>query len=123
MNDLAKKVTEISGQNVYACYQCGCCSAGCMFTEKMDILPNQAIALIQRGDKSVLEKETPWICASCFVCTVRCPRGLDVAAIMEALREIKIRGRDFTRVDLRKIEKIEKLPQIAITAVAQKFTW
>lgn len=123
VNELAKRVIEISGQNVYSCYQCGCCSAGCMFTEMMDMLPNQAIALIQRGDRSVLEKETPWICASCFMCTVRCPRGLDVAAIMEALREIRIRERDFVRVDLRRIENIEKLPQIAITAIAQKFTW
>jgi len=123
MNELAMKVIEISGQNVYSCYQCGCCSAGCMFTDEMDILPNQAIALIQRGDRSVLEKETPWICASCFVCTVRCPRGLDVAAIMEALREIKIRERGFNKVDLKKIEDIERLPQIAITAVAHKFTW
>jgi len=123
MNELAMKVIEISGQNVYSCYQCGCCSAGCMFTDEMDILPNQAIALIQRGDRSVLEKETPWICASCFVCTVRCPRGLDVAAIMEALREVKIRKRGFIKVDLKKIEDIERLPQIAITAVAHKFTW
>lgn len=123
MNELAKMVMNLSGQNVYACYQCGCCSAGCMFADEMDILPNQAIALIQRGDESVLKKETPWICASCFVCTVRCPRGLDVAAIMEALREIMIRKRDFVKVDLRKIERVERLPQIAITAVAQKFTW
>lgn len=123
MNELAQRVEEISGQNVYSCYQCGACSAGCAFTEEMDILPNQAIGFTQRGDREVLEKETPWICASCFICTVRCPRGLDVAAIMEALREIKIRERGFRRVDLREIKDIERLPQIAITAAAQKFTW
>lgn len=123
MNELAKRVEAISGQNVYSCNQCGNCSAGCMFTDEMDMLPHQVITLVQRGDRSVLEINTPWICASCFVCTVRCPRGLDVAAIMEALREIKIRERGFRKVDLRKIKDIEKLPQIAITAAAQKFTW
>lgn len=123
MDELAQRVEEISGQNVYACYQCGACSAGCAFTEDMDILPNQAVGLVQRGDKSVLERNTPWICASCFVCSVRCPRGLDVAAIMEGLREIKIRQRGFKKMDLREIEDLDRLPQIAITAVAQKFTW
>ena len=122
MNELAKRVTEISGQNVYSCYLCGNCSAGCMFTDEMDMLPHQAIALVQNGDESVLERNTSWICASCFVCSVRCPRGLDVAAIMEALREIKIRERGFIKLDLRKVD-LEKLPQIAITAAAQKFTW
>jgi len=123
MNELVERVTEISGQNVYSCYQCGNCSAGCMFTDEMDMLPHQVIALVQGGDKSVLELNTSWICASCFVCSIRCPRGLDVAAIMEALREIKIREKGFRKVDLRKIKDVEKLPQIAITAAAQKFTW
>jgi heterodisulfide reductase subunit C len=123
MNELAEKVIELSGQNVFSCYQCGCCSAGCMFTDKMDTLPHKIMELIQMGDNTTLEKNTSWICASCFVCSVRCPRGLDVAAIMEALREIKIRERGFRKVDLRNIKNVDKLPQIAITAAAQKFTW
>lgn len=123
MNELAERVEEISTQSVYSCYQCGNCSAGCMFTDEMDALPHQVIALVQKGDKSVLETNTPWICASCFICSVRCPRGLDVAAIMESLREIKIRERGFSKVDVRKIKDIKTLPQIAITAAAQKFTW
>lgn len=122
MSELAERVTEICGQNVYSCYQCGNCSAGCMFTDEMDTLPHQAIARVQKGDASALEMNVSWICASCFVCSVRCPRGLDVAAIMEALREIKIRQKGFTKLDLRKTD-LEKLPQIAITAAAQKFTW
>lgn len=57
MDELAKRVTEISGQNVYSCYQCGNCSAGCMFTDEMDMLPHQAIALVQNGDENVLERK------------------------------------------------------------------
>lgn len=94
-----------------------------MFTDDMDMLPHQVMALIQRGNETALEINTPWICASCFVCTVRCPRELDVAAIMEALRESKIREKGFRKIDLREIKELEKLPQIAITAAAQKFTW
>jgi len=123
MNKLAKKVELISGQNVFSCNQCGNCSGGCMFTDEMDMLPHQVMALIQRGNEKALEINTSWICASCFVCTVRCPRELDVAAIMEALREAKIREKGFRKIDLREIKELEKLPQIAITAAAQKLTW
>jgi len=123
MNELSKRVEAISDQNVFSCNQCGNCSAGCMFTDEMSVLPHQVMALIQRAEGNAMEANTPWICASCFVCSVRCPRGIDVAAVMEALREIKIRERGFRKIDLREIERVRDLPQIAITAVAQKFTW
>lgn len=123
MNELAERVKEISGENVNACYACGRCSAGCLFTDEMDLLPHEVIVSIQRGDEAVLEKKTPWICASCFVCSTRCPRGLDVAAIMEALREIRIRTRGYRRVNLKDVKDLKKLPQIALTAAAQKLTW
>jgi heterodisulfide reductase subunit C len=123
VNDLKTRIKEISGVNVNACYLCGKCSAGCLFTDEMDLLPHEVIMYIQREDEQVLVKKTPWICASCFICSARCPRGLDVAAIMEAIREISIRKKGFRKMDLRKIKNIERLPQIAITAAAQKFTW
>lgn len=123
MNELSTRIKEISDENVASCYQCGRCSAGCLFTDEMDLLPHQVIAYAQRGAERVLEKDTPWICASCFSCSTRCPRDLDVAAIMEALREIKIRQRDFRKLDLKDLKDKKELPQIVITALAQKFTW
>ncbi|MGV9102613.1 MAG: 4Fe-4S dicluster domain-containing protein [Promethearchaeia archaeon] len=123
MNELEERISEISGVNVDACYQCGKCSAGCLFTAHMDLLPHQVLMYIQRGDESVLDKETPWICASCFTCSVRCPCGVDVAAVMESLREIRIRERGYETIDLRKVENLKDLPQIALTAAAQKLTW
>ena len=44
MNELSKRVEAISDQNVFSCNQCGNCSAGCMFTEEMSVLPHQTIA-------------------------------------------------------------------------------
>lgn len=118
-----ERVKEISEENVDSCYMCGRCSAGCLFTEDMDMLPHKVITLIQRGKEEVLEQNTPWICASCFVCSTRCPRGVDVAAVMESLREVKIRERGFRKVNLQKLEKLKEIPQIALTAAAQKLTW
>lgn len=118
------KVEEISGQNVYSCYQCGKCSAGCAFSHKMDKSVNQFIHLIQLGQKErILDANTHWICASCFTCTVRCPREIDVAALMEAVREISLRENpEKVRIaDLPK-ESLEKLPNIALVSNFRKKT-
>lgn len=123
MNDISERVKEISEENVDSCYMCGRCSAGCLFTDEMDMLPHKVMASLQRGKEEVLEQNTPWICASCFVCSTRCPRGVDVAAIMESLRSIKLRKRGFEKVDLQELKKLKEAPQIAITAAAQKLTW
>ncbi len=116
---LLSKVEELSGQNLYACYQCGRCSAGCPMVDEMDLLPNQVILLVIRGDESVVEARTPWICAQCYQCAVRCPKNVDITKIMEALRLIKLRK----NIDYIKLEKVKKnLPQIALVAGARKYT-
>lgn len=91
--DLANAIQEATGQNVFLCYQCVKCSSGCPLAEHMDILPNQVMRAVQLGDESVLESKTIWLCASCQTCTTRCPQGLDIAGIMDALRiEAKRQG-------------------------------
>ena len=75
------------GEKVSQCYQCGKCSAGCPISFKMDYLPNQIIRMVQLGmEKEVLKSQTIWLCASCLTCTVRCPRKIDIAEIMDYLR-------------------------------------
>ncbi len=117
---LLEKVEELSGENVFSCYQCGKCSAGCPFTEEMDFLPNQVIRKVQMGDESVLESETPWICASCLSCEVDCPKGNDVPAIMEAIREISLR-KNVDEVDLSTLDTGD-LPEIALVSNLRKKT-
>jgi heterodisulfide reductase subunit C len=69
------------------CYQCGKCTAGCPMVHAMDLVPRQLIRMLQLGfvDR-VLDAKTPWICANCMVCSARCPQGVDIAAIMLAVR-------------------------------------
>lgn len=53
----------------------------------MDYLPNQIIRMVQLGmEEQVLSSKTIWLCASCLTCTVRCPREIDIAEIMDYLR-------------------------------------
>ena len=69
------------------CYQCGKCTAGCPMTHAMDLVPRQVIRMLQLGlIDEALKLKTPWICANCMVCSARCPQGVDIAAIMLALR-------------------------------------
>jgi heterodisulfide reductase subunit B len=90
---LAQIIEEALEQNVFLCYQCVKCSSGCPLVEHMDLMPNQVMRSVQLGDDRVLESKTIWLCASCQTCTTRCPQGLDIAAIMDALRiEAKRRG-------------------------------
>jgi len=113
-----RKVEELSRQNPYACYQCGKCSAGCLFAEYMDLLPNQVIRLVQLGDESVLTAKAPWVCASCLACTVRCPKGVDIARVMEALRQLALRqGLSPVQVQIDR-----PYPQIALVGAYRKVT-
>lgn len=120
---LREKVEELSGENLFACYQCGMCSAGCPLTEEMTLLPNQVIRLLQLDDWSVMETNAMWICASCLACEVRCPKGVDLARVMEALRQIVLRtALDQVELDRLSQREIADLPPIALVASLRKKT-
>ncbi|OQX61905.1 MAG: hypothetical protein B5M51_06845 [Anaerolinea sp. 4484_236] len=93
-SDLAKRIQEEIGQNVYLCYQCVKCTSGCPVAEFFDWQPNQIMRAVQLGQEDIaLESKTIWLCAACQTCTTRCPQGLDIAGIMEFLaRESLKRG-------------------------------
>jgi len=94
--DLARRIQEELGENVYLCYQCVKCTNGCPVSEFFDWQPNQIMRAVQLGQEDIaLESQTPWLCAACQTCTTRCPQGLDVNGIMEFLtRESVTRGVD-----------------------------
>lgn len=89
---MIQAVEELSGQDVKSCYQCGKCSAGCPIAADMELPPNQVMRLLQLGlVDDALRSRTIWLCASCETCTTRCPREVDLAAVMDALRNIALR--------------------------------
>ena len=88
----------------------------------MDILPNQVIRMAQLGMEEVLESNTIWICASCLTCSTRCPKGVDVPRLMEALRQIALR-QGVTELDLNALppELVREVPQLAIVGGFRKY--
>jgi heterodisulfide reductase subunit C len=123
-SDFVKKVEEISGQNLLACYQCGKCSAGCPSVSQMDILPNQIIRFAQLGlEEDLFESRSVWVCASCMTCNTRCPKGINIAEVLEAIRQILLRRReDHLKINTLSDEEKEYLPPIAIISSMRKFT-
>ena len=121
--EIMRKIEEISGENVMLCYQCGKCSSSCPMADDMDYLPNQVMKFIQIGAaEKMMESNTPWICAECFNCTVECPKGIDIAAVMEGLRVYVLRKNiDIFDIDRLKAEA-EDLPPIALVAAMRKLT-
>jgi heterodisulfide reductase subunit C len=92
-NSFLSEVIQASGEQLQTCYQCQKCSAGCPVAYAMDILPNQVLRHIQYNHREkVLSSKTIWICASCYTCSVRCPNNIDIAKIMDTLRNMTIRS-------------------------------
>ena len=123
-NNFVKKIEELSGQNLLACYQCGKCSAGCPAAKAMDILPNQIIRYAQLGFKDdLLSCNAIWMCASCLTCNSRCPKGINIAEIIEALRQYLLRQRK-DHVDINEVsdKEMDILPPIAIISSLRKYT-
>jgi len=119
-----QKVQELSGQNLLVCYQCGKCSAGCPVVSKMDILPNQIIRFAQLGLKEeLLQSRSIWICASCMTCNTRCPKGINIAEVFEAIRQILLRKRqDHVQIEKLTDQEKEDIPSIALVSNFRKFT-
>ena len=91
---LADRIREATGENVFLCYQCIKCTSGCPLAEYFDLAPNQVLRAAQLGmEERLFDSRTPWLCASCQTCTTRCPQGIDVARVMDFLTaEARRRG-------------------------------
>jgi heterodisulfide reductase subunit C len=92
--------------------------------EQVSLLPRQVMIMLQYGQADALDlANTAWVCASCHTCQVRCPRGIDIPKVMEALRLIKLR-QNVNHLEPSSLapEQIDELPQIAMVSTFRKMT-
>ena len=90
---LSAALYQATGIRVSDCYQCRKCTSGCPVTFAMDIFPDQIIRLVQLGQEArVLSCNTIWICAACETCTTRCPNQIDIAGVMDYLKERAVKA-------------------------------
>jgi heterodisulfide reductase subunit C2 len=123
-DEILEMIKEISGEDVFVCYQCGKCTAGCPMADNMDIMPNQIIRLLQIGAfDELLEHNAQWLCASCQTCTSRCPKGVDLARIMEAVRILLLRQNiAYLNADDVPVEDREELPIQLLVGAMRKYS-
>ncbi len=77
-----------NGEYISQCMQCGLCVVTCPARHLMDLQPRKYFKAIQAGDRNeVLKANTPWLCTSCNLCTVRCPRGIPIIDVMHGMKK------------------------------------
>ncbi len=84
--------SEPGGECIRWCVQCGTCSGSCPSVLWMNHSPRKIIALVRAGKRQeVLSSNSMWCCATCHLCTVRCPRGIELPELMHVLECIATR--------------------------------
>ncbi len=57
-------------------------------TFAMDYPPSQIIRMVQLGqEQPLLDSKTIWVCLTCYTCSVRCPNDIDIAHVIDVLRQ------------------------------------
>ena len=78
------------------CIQCGTCGGSCPSAADMDHTPRMLFAMIRAGMRDeALRSNTPWVCVSCYHCTVRCPQEVHITDVMYTLKSMAIQAKLF----------------------------
>ncbi len=122
---LKEEIIRISGANPKKCMKCGKCSATCPAFDEMEYHPHQFVSMVENGDiEPLMNSESLYRCLTCFACVERCPRGVEPAKIIEAVRLLKIRQKGANRLTPDMIpEKLDdEIPQQALVSAFRKYT-
>ena len=95
----ARQVSERPGcEGLFSCLQCGACSGTCPLSLYMDLSPRRIIALVREGfRRDALTARSIWLCASCYSCTVHCPRQIHITDVMYSLKREAIQEKLYPR--------------------------
>ena len=120
-----EQILRSSGVNPRKCMRCGQCSGTCPSYDEMEYHPHQFVYMVESGDIETL-KNSPSIykCLSCFACVDRCPRGVEPAKLIEALRLSVIREKGANHMTANDIPQLldDEMPQQAIVSAMRKYS-
>lgn len=116
-------VLKLAGDEVKTCIQCGTCSASCPMAHLMEDPIRKLIKFVLEGMKEeALESKTIWLCTSCLLCTVRCPRNIKPMAVVAALKQIyesegrRCRDSVFEGIFARQIQSRGRVSEVLLSA-------
>lgn len=124
-NITTETLLRISGVNPRKCMRCGKCSATCPAYDSMEYHPHQFVSMIDSGNlEPLLRSKSLYQCLSCFACVDRCPRDVEPAKLVEAVRLAVIRQQGQNHLTAGDIPPLldEDLPQQAIVSAFRKYT-
>lgn len=107
------------------CIQCGTCGGSCPSAMDMDHTPRQLFAMIRGGMRdAVFRSNVPWMCVSCYYCTVRCPQEINITDVMYTLKTLAGRERQhatptaasFSRAFIDSVETYGRSFEVGLTA-------
>ena len=122
---LKEQILRTSGVNPLKCMRCGKCSGTCPSYDEMEYHPHQFVYMVETGDiETLMKSESVYKCLSCFACVDRCPRGVEPAKIIEAVRLAVIRQKDGDRMSSNDIPaKLDPdMPHQALMSALRKYS-
>ena len=123
--ETAQRVIEISGVNPRKCMKCGKCSATCPSYDEMEYHPHQFVDMIDKGQvEKLLDSESLYKCLTCFACIERCPRSVEPAKLIEAVKLCVIRKQGENHLKPDDIPALidDKIPQQALMSAMRKYS-
>lgn len=122
---LKEQLIRMSGVNPKKCMKCGKCSATCPSYDAMQYHPHQFVAMVESGDiEALMKSDSIYKCLSCFACVDRCPRGVEPAKLIEALRLCVIRAKGCNHLTANDIPALldDDMPQQALMSAMRKYS-
>lgn len=123
--NMIETVTRISGVNPRKCMRCGKCSASCPAYDEMEYHPHQFVYMVETGDlEPLLKSKSIYQCLTCFACVDRCPRNVEPAKLVEAIRLVAIRQKGNNHLTADDIPALldEDMPQQALVSALRKYS-
>ncbi len=123
--NLRKEIIRESGVNPLKCMRCGKCSGTCPSYGEMEYHPHQFVYMVETGDiEPLMKSKSIYKCLSCFACIDRCPRGVEPAKIVEAVRLEVVRQQGANHLKAEDIPSIidEDMPQQALVSAFRKYS-
>ncbi len=123
--NLQEQIIRSSGVNVLKCMRCGKCSGTCPSYGEMEYHPHQFVYMVERGEiEPLLRSESLYKCLTCFACVERCPRNVEPAKVVEAVRLAAVRQQGNNHLTPVQIPDMldDDLPQQAIVTAFRKYT-
>ena len=122
---LRDEIIRMSGVNPSKCMKCGKCSATCPAYDEMEYHPHQFVYMVESGDlEPLMNSKSLYKCLTCFACVDRCPRGVEPAKLVEAVRLSVIRQQGNNHMTPNDVPAMldEDIPQQAIVSAFRKYT-